>query len=483
MKKLFLLLLISHTSAFSQGVYSATEVDQQAVPHVGLLEFNKFIAANFQIPFRAQLLQLQGRVFCSGVAELDGTLSEVKVIRGLHPIYDQEIVRIVNLFKSWKPALRNGQKVRQQVTFPVVINTTSSPPMYDSTLQVVYKYYNKNYEAVNDSTLFHYRRVIPIDSNGLARADIQFEELRRGKWKSILTIPFKKETIWYKAHENSKDSIQATRVSAQDQDWNHYIPVIVRSLDGKLLSYTQYGDNMKVIYSKKYHTNGLLQMLNDASGDQISIVSWYDNGQLFEIIKKTPPSPQQASRSTVWELWSKKGVQYIKGGEGWGYYDTNTFQNQPIIEQGQFQKGEKVGKWIGKLASDTTIVCYEEFYQNGTLKEGTALIGDKKISYSEVEKYPEFEGGIPALGNFLAENIIYPTSALRKGINGKVYISFVVCEDGSLCDYQIIKGIGGGCDEEALRVVKAMSGKWISAKVRGQKVRFKYNIPISFRLR
>ncbi|MFN8345456.1 MAG: energy transducer TonB [Spirosomataceae bacterium] len=86
------------------------------------------------------------------------------------------------------------------------------------------------------------------------------------------------------------------------------------------------------------------------------------------------------------------------------------------------------------------------------------------------------------MGEFLAKNIKYPAQASRNNIFGKVYLTFVVCEDGSLCDYEIMKGIGSGCDEEALRVVKEMSGKWEPSLQYGKKVRVRYNLPITFTL-
>ncbi|MNL86882.1 Gram-negative bacterial tonB protein [compost metagenome] len=61
-------------------------------------------------------------------------------------------------------------------------------------------------------------------------------------------------------------------------------------------------------------------------------------------------------------------------------------------------------------------------------------------------------------------------------------LSFVVCEDGSMCEYKVENRVGYGLDEEALRVVKLMNGKWNPGELRGQKVRVKYNVPINFQI-
>ena len=98
-----------------------------------------------------------------------------------------------------------------------------------------------------------------------------------------------------------------------------------------------------------------------------------------------------------------------------------------------------------------------------------------------VEQQPEFPGGMSALRDFLSRSLIYPRSAASAGVSGKVFVSFVVNTDGSLTDLQVLKGIGFGCDEEALRVMQKMP-RWKPGKQSGRAVRVKYNLPISFTL-
>lgn len=104
--------------------------------------------------------------------------------------------------------------------------------------------------------------------------------------------------------------------------------------------------------------------------------------------------------------------------------------------------------------------------------------------FTVVEKMPEFPGGIQKLYNYLGNNIRYPEVAKEAGIQGKVYISFVVEKDGSIKDVKVLRGIPGGkmCDNEAIRVVKAMP-KWSPGKQRGKPVRVSYNLPVQFTLR
>lgn len=98
-----------------------------------------------------------------------------------------------------------------------------------------------------------------------------------------------------------------------------------------------------------------------------------------------------------------------------------------------------------------------------------------------VEQQPEYPGGIEALRNFLGKNLNYPRAAASAGVSGRVYVSFVVNTDGSLTDIHVLKGIGFGCDEEAIRVMQKMP-YWKPGKQSGRAVRVKFNLPIAFTL-
>jgi TonB family protein len=101
--------------------------------------------------------------------------------------------------------------------------------------------------------------------------------------------------------------------------------------------------------------------------------------------------------------------------------------------------------------------------------------------YTLVEKMPEYIGGDYARNKTLAENILYPQQATEHGIQGTIYISFIIEKDGAVSNVRILKGIGGGCDEEALRVVKLMN-KWQPGSQNGKNVRVLFNMPIYFKL-
>ena len=98
-----------------------------------------------------------------------------------------------------------------------------------------------------------------------------------------------------------------------------------------------------------------------------------------------------------------------------------------------------------------------------------------------VEETAAPPGGMQAFYEFVGKKMKYPAQARRMGIEGKVFVEFVINRDGSIVDVKAIKGIGAGCDEEAVRVVQS-SPKWSPGKQRGKPVRQRMVLPITFKL-
>ena len=102
-----------------------------------------------------------------------------------------------------------------------------------------------------------------------------------------------------------------------------------------------------------------------------------------------------------------------------------------------------------------------------------------KEVFTIVEVQPQYPGGEKARQKYLIENIKYPDQAQQNKVKGTVYVTFIVEPDGAISDITILRGIGSGCDEEVLRVMKNMP-KWVPGTQRGKNVRVKINLPIKF---
>lgn len=102
--------------------------------------------------------------------------------------------------------------------------------------------------------------------------------------------------------------------------------------------------------------------------------------------------------------------------------------------------------------------------------------------YDFVEQMPEYKGGLEALGNYLGRKMNYPSAARSAGVEGTVVVTFVVGRQGDIEDVKVLKGLGFGTDEEAVRVIKSMP-RWTPGKQNGIPVAVRYTLPIKFALK
>ena len=143
------------------------------------------------------------------------------------------------------------------------------------------------------------------------------------------------------------------------------------------------------------------------------------------------------------------------------------------------QDGEKVNVWY-------TVPI--NFTLNSDKKDNKTIVENadsniKKQDFYIVENMPQFPGKELGLRKFIAKNIIYPKDAREKNIKGKVYVRFLVTENGLIDKVSIAKGVDKTIDNEAMRVIKLTSGKWTPGEQKGEKVNVWYTIPINFALK
>lgn len=111
---------------------------------------------------------------------------------------------------------------------------------------------------------------------------------------------------------------------------------------------------------------------------------------------------------------------------------------------------------------------------------------EKKVSVDDevfviVEEQAEFPGGLDSMYAYIVKNLKYPEAAKEKGIEGRVFVSFIIEKDGSISNVKILRGIGGGCDEAAKEMVEKMP-KWKPGTQKGKPIRCQFNLPINFEL-
>ncbi len=167
--------------------------------------------------------------------------------------------------------------------------------------------------------------------------------------------------------------------------------------------------------------------------------------------------------------------------DGNGYYKAFDDKFIYINEEGKVKNGKRDSTWKGHFKNDG--MSFTEEYKDGELVRGTSVSekGDTVTYEKTRETWPEYEGGLTALVNYLSHNIKYPTDARRNNIQGMVVLAFVVEKDGSISDIVVSKSVSPSIDQEAIRVLKKMP-KWVPGRQFGRPVRTSYSVPISFTL-
>ena len=177
-------------------------------------------------------------------------------------------------------------------------------------------------------------------------------------------------------------------------------------------------------------------------------------------------------------FWDSTGNQLVTNGNGLFY---NVHENGKIEKKGNYKDCLKEGKWEGWY--DDGKAYFQENYSEGKLTEGQSFDKEgQKREYTVIGSQPEPVGGLASFYKYVSDSLVYPKYARRKGIEGKVFTQFVVDKDGSLIDIKILRGIGSGCDEEVIRLLKEVP-KWTPGYHRGIPIKVRMMMPIVFKLK
>lgn len=206
--------------------------------------------------------------------------------------------------------------------------------------------------------------------------------------------------------------------------------------------------------------------------------SWYKNGNPKEVLEYIGSSRNPEHRQyELREYWTPNGEKQVDKGDGNAKY---FYEGSSVVSsEGEYKNGYKVGIWRGYRENGN--LWYTETYKKSNVSGTSIDENGQKYEYQTFLEQPNPEDGMAGLYKYVGKNMRYPNEARRKGIEGKVFIQFVVSKNGDLINIKTIKGIGGGCNEEAERVIKT-APKWNPGKQRGQPVEVRMILPITFKL-
>lgn len=180
--------------------------------------------------------------------------------------------------------------------------------------------------------------------------------------------------------------------------------------------------------------------------------------------------------------WHKNGQMAYKYGYPDGIKegpDTKWFEDGKIAHLSHYRAGKKEGEAF-------------DYHQNGKVKRQEIFANDELVSgkcftksgadtvYFPRFEQPVFQGGQPALMQFLTQNLKYPKKAQKQGIEGQVRVQFMVNKSGEITDMKVVRKVMPELDAESLRVVRLMSGKFQPGREEGKPVSVLYTLPVSF---
>jgi periplasmic protein TonB len=156
--------------------------------------------------------------------------------------------------------------------------------------------------------------------------------------------------------------------------------------------------------------------------------------------------------------------------------------------EGNYSKDSRTGIWTfydfkGEIEQTYNFDKNEVlFFKNEDVNKEYNIITESGNIKTKLERPPLFIGGVAAIAQIVSKNISYPIKAREDATSGKVMVAFIISANGTTSNHKVIKSIGSGCDEEALRVVKLIPDNLIPALLGGQLVNAEYVLPISFQL-
>ena len=224
----------------------------------------------------------------------------------------------------------------------------------------------------------------------------------------------------------------------------------------------------------RFFPNGRRKSVENYSNGKLkgSVVEYFPNGKIY-----LTGMYNDSSKLIIDE--SSDSIGKVLAQNGNGHYIKYDESFKQIQSEGDIMDGRENGEWHGILGDTIKYTC---MYVKGVGKNGISHnTNGKEYIFAKAEDEPEFKGGITSFYKFLQHEIHYPAVAKQHNVQGKVFLTFVINKEGSLLDIKVVRGIGSGCDEESVRVLR-QSPKWRPGKLYGVPVRVQYTMPISYTL-
>lgn len=431
----------------------------------------EFIEATVQIPFQARLSNIQGVVAVRITMGYDNLPEKYEITQNLNEECDQEALRVVRLINP--KYLNDRLAAKKDVVLEVPF---FNPHLLHFSKGYLVEYYDKDKNSYEGQEPTYMRRYLVDTLSGMINSSIEYFTFQNKELKLLETVNLERDSWKHvpktEMLENASDSTKIYfRTARRYNDFPFFVQGFYengressRSFNGE--SCTYYPSGSVATISKK---------IKEGKENITKSIEWFANGLMASVIINTRNEGESIDRYLT--VWDTQGKQIVRNGEG-NFEYCERKNGEVIFYSGLVKEGLKEEQWKGKTTGGE--VLFEETYQKGKFVKGISFDNGQTFEYDKKEVPAEFIGGVPSLLKHLQKNLRYPESAQRANAQGKVYVQFTVHPDGTLNDFNVLKGIGFGCDEEAVRVIQLSSGKWKSGKRRGKEAKTRFTLPISY---
>jgi TonB family protein len=228
---------------------------------------------------------------------------------------------------------------------------------------------------------------------------------------------------------------------------------------------------------KYYYDNGNIKQILNYKNSKLNgkCFKWYENGNKKLEAEYIELGVDIYPDLKIYQYWNSKNEQQIIDGNG--YFDE--ISEDKSFYKGNLINGNKDGIWKG--FSNSSNLKYTDKYENGKFISGTSIDSNNiEHNYNQLELLPEPKKGIQHFYKYVAKNFTKTKEAISNKIRGKIIVSFIIDEGGKITDQKIIKSLGNGLDEEAIRVISSYKN-WNPGEQRGLKIRYPYTVPINIK--
>ena len=428
------LLLYLKKNTSDKEIYAVLE-ERPEYPG-GMKEAIKYIQTHIQYPPAAIYKKIQGRVWIESVIDRNGKVVQPKVAYSVHPLLDQEALRIVRMMPDWKPGKLNGETVKVKYSFPVTFRIEDHITLVDK----------DSLCNPNDTGVVEIKYIPPVN------ADLPIKRTSSIKWGHLVDDAegVTKVCLNDQTHQEIKcksEEINVERISISNDKVYVSIACPYFHLIYKHEAFLFREDKQKNLHQ-----------IHDEKISKESIAIQLNDSKVIEIGVNLPKDVQLGDYLLKIRLYNE---------------DETCFYN--------------IYQWFEAYISQQVSYREKPIPVGPANYSGNQVTPNEEDVFEVVQYMPEFPGGVPKLMEFIRQNIQYPQAAKQSKLEGTVIMQVVIDNDGTVTQPRILRSVNpvlsadAALCEEALRIVSIMP-KWKPGRQHGVNLKVKYTFPIKFEI-